>query len=179
VGPLLSIWLLPGADLHSELAARVRRIAEALGSPPFTPHVTVLGDFRAEPEAARRTLAQVAATTAPLALTPRGIATSTRRFQALTVRFEPSGAFDALSAALLAPLGVATSPLAPPHLSLAYPLEPYDAAGLPELVDDVPLQSPYLFEQLALVYPGPGRKDWHDVTAWRVLDTRPLGAPAP
>src|SRR5688572_20622301 len=99
-----SIWLLPAGELLVTLSAHIRRIGAALGSPAYLPHVTVLSDVSAARAVAERSLAEIAPVTAPLLLTPRGIATSSDRFQALTIRFHLSAAFDSLAAALRARL---------------------------------------------------------------------------
>jgi hypothetical protein len=164
----LSIWLLPAPPLAADLAGQIRNIAAALSSPPFPPHLTVLGDLRVRREAAQEALVALAGRWAPLALAPRDIETSPRRFEALTVRFLPSALFDRLATALAALLGLPPAPAPRPHLSLAYPLAPLDAARARGLAAGVPLRRQYEFDALALVDPGADRDDWEDVAAWRV-----------
>jgi hypothetical protein len=139
--------------------------------------VTLLGDLRVSGEAVERAVLSLAPSTAPLALDPQVVASSPSRFQALTVRFRPSAALDGLAAEMSRVLGLPT-PNIMPHLSLAYPSEPFDTAGLLPLGGGISLSMPYLFDRLALVDPGPGRDDWEAVAAWRILRSVPLGKSA-
>jgi hypothetical protein len=133
--------------------------------------VTVLGDLRIAPGATTAALHQLE-TRLPLVLRPEGIRSSERRFEALAVRFQASAAFEALVAELRRALGSAAAG-PEPHLSLAYPEEPFDPAALPALAQGVPLDVDYRFDRLAIVDAGPGRTDWHDVAAWRLLGPEP------
>jgi len=166
---------MPAADLAAELTGHIHRICEALGCPPHDPHVTVLGDVRVAGAAAERAIESLAPTYRPLALDARSIASSAARFEALTIRFHPSTAFQAMAAALRRHLALPAAAPGEPHLSLAYPHEPFDPAGLVPLAEGVTLANHMLFDRVALVDPGPGRQDWHDVEAWRVIRSRPLG----
>jgi hypothetical protein len=171
----LSIWLAPAPELSRVLGAHIERIAAALGSPPFAPHVTVLGDLRARPDDVRAATAAAAHRTASLELQPQTIATSSERFEALTVRFGTSApAFERLSEALATRLGATPREAAHAHLSLAYPRPPFRPEELRPLAAGVPRSEPYRFTALVLVDPGPGRQDWNDVSAWRVIETLAL-----
>jgi hypothetical protein len=165
---------MPAADLAAELTGHIHRICEALGCPPHDPHVTVLGDVRVAGTAAERAIESLAPTYPPLALGARSIASSAARFEALTIRFHPSTAFQAMATALRRHLALPPAAPAEPHLSLAYPREPFDPAALVPLAQGVALANQMLFDRVALVDPGPGRQDWHDVGAWRVIRSRPL-----
>jgi hypothetical protein len=170
----LSIWLLPGPELHQVLAAAIAEIAASLAGPPFPPHVTVLGDFLAEPDDVEEAVAAQAAGTWPVVLAPTGVATSAKRFEALTVRFAAAEPLRALAGRLASALEVPLTAAPDPHLSLAYPPGNFDPAALGSLARAVPLGGPYTFTALAVVDPGEGRGDWHDVSAWRTLRTEPL-----
>lgn len=174
----LSVWLLPARNELDSLRAHIERIAHQLGSPPFCPHVTLLGDFRAERRLVERALADAAPRLPSLSLQPRSLSTSQSRFQALTVRFEPSSDFDALTHELTARLPADPAQVPPAHLSLAYPFEPFDPAALPPLAADISLKHPFWFDALVLVAPGAGHDDWQAVHAWQTIGRYPLQARA-
>jgi hypothetical protein len=111
-------------------------------------------------------------------LQARSVATSHNRFQALTLRFEPSPAFDELTHRLTTELHVDPAKVPQPHLSLAYPLEPFDPASLPPLAADISLKHPFRFDALALVGPGAGHDDWQAVSDWQTLGRYALEARA-
>jgi hypothetical protein len=162
----LSIWLIPAAPLGEALAVHVRRIATVLDAPVHTPHVTLLGDLRTSRAAAGAALDAMASGTRSLELEPDRIDTGASRFEALTIRFRTSPAFDQMAKALCCRLGVMYAP-APPHLSLVYPHHAVDASRLRALATGVPLAAPMIFDALTIVDPGAGRDDWEDVAAWR------------
>lgn len=174
----LSVWLLPARSELDSLRAHIERIARQLGSPSFCPHVTLIGDFRAERPPVERALARAAPRLRSLSLQPRSFSTSQSRFQALTVRFEPSSDFDALTHELTDELHVEPAQVPPAHLSLAYPFEPFDPAALPPLAADISLKHPFRFDSLALVAPGAGHDDWQAVHAWQAVGCYPLQARA-
>jgi hypothetical protein len=172
-GPF-SLWLVPAPELQSQLAEHIVRICQALGCVSHHPHVTVLGDVRVERAAAEAAIEATAKQVSALTLKPRCIASSPSRFEALTVRFHPSAALDALRAALHQRLGLPPDASAEPHLSLAYPRPPFHPSGLPSLAMGIPLATDYRFDRLALIDPGTSARDWEDVGAWRVIRSSSL-----
>jgi hypothetical protein len=169
----LSVWLLPAPSLAATLDGHVRQIADAIGAPRFAAHLTLLGDVTIRRVVAEQALAGLAARL-PLHLSPRpDLATSRHRFEALTVRFQPSAAFGQLAAELRARLGLPPAPAGDPHVSLAYPSPPFDPEALRPLAAGVPRDLPYRFEALALVDPGAGRDHWDEVAVWRISQRYP------
>lgn len=114
-----SLWLTPTGPVQNRLSALIEDLSRRHHTPPFPPHVTLLGGIstpRGEPLAAARQLAE---TIAPFELTFAGIAWRDIYFQCLFIDVEPSPELLTAGTAARHQLGMSEKPFHP-HLSLLY-----------------------------------------------------------
>ncbi|HEX6738302.1 MAG TPA: 2'-5' RNA ligase family protein [Vicinamibacteria bacterium] len=115
----LFLWLAPGEPEGAALARLLLALARRLGTPPFDPHVTLLGPVAAPPDEALARCAELARRLAPLALPLRDVRGEDDYFRALYAAVEPTPALLAAREAARALLPAPDAPFRP-HLSLAY-----------------------------------------------------------
>jgi 2'-5' RNA ligase len=165
----LFLWLAPGDAEAAPLARMILELGRRLGTPPFEPHLTLLGPLDRPAGEVEAKAAELARGLAPLALPLRGVNGEESYFRALYAAAEPTPELRAARDAARALLAAPDAPFRP-HLSLAYGrLEPTVQVALSiELAPRLPAQ--LLARHLDLVLAdGP-------VGAWRRLARFDLGA---
>lgn len=157
-----SLWLIPEPAERARLEALIHRLAARLGTPPFTPHVTLLGGLHGRVDR----LHELARDLPSLALRLTRIDGQDAFFRCLYVEAEGGAALGASRARAAERLDVRTPPAFFPHLSLVYGQLSSDRkrrlAG--ELGPEVEART-VLFGELWLVRTEGHVKDWEQVGA--------------
>ncbi|MFB4426015.1 2'-5' RNA ligase family protein [Streptomyces sp. QL37] len=164
----LSLWLHPAARDEPALRAEVVRLGTRWGSPPFAPHLTLVGGFDAPEDEARRRAADLAAELDPLDVEFTTIATEEQLHRSLFLGAAPNALLDAaFGTAVRICAGLVGEEPFRPHLSLAYLDAPAElrerAAASVALAPPVRAR----FDTLALWRtPMPTVEDWRKVDVW-------------
>jgi hypothetical protein len=158
------IWLLPASLERCRLTAIIVRIADALGSPSFAPHVTVHANLRVELRRLTGAVSRQAFIMAPFYVRVQSIEQSDEYFRGLYARLCDDLLLRRLRADLGEGLKLRLSRVWEPHLSLAYGRV---KQGLAETAWRSLVAEPVIrMDRLAIVA-APG--GWGDVTTWTVL----------
>lgn len=169
---LASFWLMPAeADAHL-LAAIVGDLSARFGTEAFAPHLTIVGDIAAEPDALLAALAGIAAATAPFAAPIVDVVTGSTHFKSLFAAFDRSAALDALRRAAKRAVAGGDFGDFMPHLSLLYghPPEAEKSAAAERLRADLVGRS-VTFDRVVVT----NSSQVAPVGAWRVIETARLG----
>ena len=123
--PTLSLWIVPPDPLLDALREAVARFAGLTGTPPFEPHVTLLGDLRGSPRGAHPLARELAEAVAPFVVRFEGLAAGDSFFRSVYLRVAPSeelfAARRAAERLFAGQFGAGKREEAfEPHLSLAY-----------------------------------------------------------
>jgi 2'-5' RNA ligase len=115
-----SLWLMPEPSEGARLEALIARLASRLGTPPFPPHVTLLGSLPGTPEALLAATRALGRETPPLPLRLTRSGGQDAFFRCFYAEVEASAALEACHARAVARLGARTPAPFFPHLSLVY-----------------------------------------------------------
>ena len=115
-----SIWLLPCAGDAALLQGVVEELSGALGSPGFTPHLTIQGDIALPRQTLQGALVGLAARASVQRWRVAGLEQGQHFFRCLYLRFTEQPAFAEWQRASAALTGTAEGLSPFPHLSLAY-----------------------------------------------------------
>ncbi|WP_299539124.1 2'-5' RNA ligase family protein [uncultured Streptomyces sp.] len=164
----LSLWLHPAARDEPALRAEIGRLATRWGSPPFAPHLTLVGGFDAPEDEARRRAADLASELGPLDVEFTTLASEEPLHKSLFLGAAPNARLDAAfgTAVRICAGPVGEEPFRP-HLSLAYldaPAELRERAAA-SIALSLPVRA--RFDALALWRtPMPVVEDWRRVDVW-------------
>jgi 2'-5' RNA ligase len=127
----ISLWLMPEGGVGDRLRVLIRDLARRHRTPPFLPHLTLLGGIPGPEEAVLSRAASLARGLGPIAIRLREVDTSDEYFRSVFVRAQQieslRGAHVGARAAFA---GAAPAPFLP-HLSLLYGrLEPTRRAAV-------------------------------------------------
>lgn len=130
-----SLWLGPEERQAARLQEKINRLAEAYGSQPFAPHVTVSSGLQHKPTTTA--LQQLAKHHRKPTLAPLRVQHSQRHYQCLSLALRCDRALTALRADALNTFG-GRETLAPyqPHISLLY--AKLNAARRAQLAKQIP-----------------------------------------
>lgn len=115
-----SLWLMPEGEAKETLESLIARLSEKFDTPPFLPHLTLLGQVVEDEDAVIKKTARLAASLAPLTIHFEGAGYKDEYFRCL---FLIAGKDPALMSANLAAremFGRIDDPTFMPHLSLVY-----------------------------------------------------------
>ncbi len=115
-----SLWLMPEPAERARLEALIHRLSHRLGTPPFTPHVTLLGGLHGGEQGLVDRLHELARDLPPLSLRLTQVGGQDAFFRCLYVEAEGGAALGASHARAAAQLDVRTRASFFPHLSLVY-----------------------------------------------------------
>jgi putative hydrolase of the HAD superfamily len=165
-----ALWLVPG---EPAVQAIIAALAVAHGAPRFSAHLTLLGELtlRSAP-AACRALADLAESSASIALPVTGMGESDAYFATAFVRFAQTPELTALRAHAQRAIGAGRAPAIGPHVSLIYAHLP--RAARRAIASAHAIAGSLRFSTVALVQPGP--HGWEQVEDWREICRHPLRA---
>lgn len=172
-----SIWLLPSERIATQLQDFVTDCAKATQTIPFMPHVTVLGDTLANPEACLAAMTKIAHRLAPATATPLGTAGNEGYFTSYYLKFSGLDLVQDLNTELLTLLGSGTSTAstgAPVHMSLGYGPAVQARRDAFDLSLPDSAKQPMMFDTLALTT----AHNKAAVEDWEVLQTITLKGPS-
>lgn len=163
-----SLWLMPKEADGQRLAAIVADLSRRFGTPPFTPHLTLMGDSdrgsAALEAASREAAAAVAAFSEPVT----AIETSDAYFRSFYARFAVSPPLATLKRTLDAEAADAFMP----HVSLLYgPVEPGPKADAVAEIARLLIGQPIAFDRICVVTSGQDVP----IADWRIVATAWLG----
>jgi len=115
-----SIWLLPVAAQQDELTALVRDLAQAHGTEPFIPHVTIQGDIKRPLADVEPVIAAMASRWPAQRWAVSAVEGTDHFFRSLFLRFAATPAYEGCKAVARECTGTADGLSMFPHLSLAY-----------------------------------------------------------
>jgi 2'-5' RNA ligase len=115
-----SLWLMPEPAERARLEALIARLAARLGTPPFPPHVTLLGLLPGAPDALLEATRALGRQTPPLTLHLTRSGGQDAFFRCFYVEVEAAAALEAFHAHAVARFGARTPAPFFPHLSLVY-----------------------------------------------------------
>ncbi|MFF8964225.1 2'-5' RNA ligase family protein [Streptomyces globisporus] len=164
----LSVWLHPAKRDEPVFRAEVERLRERWGSPPFAPHLTLVGGFDAPEDGTCRRAAALAAELAPLEVEFAAVATEEPLHRSLILNAVPSARLDAAfgTAARICPQPAEPEPFRP-HLSLAYLATTAERRAEAAASVALPLPLRARFDTLAVWRtPMPEVREWRRVAAW-------------
>ncbi|HEX2238929.1 MAG TPA: 2'-5' RNA ligase family protein [Gammaproteobacteria bacterium] len=115
-----SLWLMPGGDTETCLAAIIRDLSKTYGTPCFPPHVTLLASIERAPTEVVAITRALASRLKRLQFASSGLVTSGAYFRSLFIRAVVSD--ELLAAYMLARQAFGSQPAGDfmPHLSLLY-----------------------------------------------------------
>lgn len=116
----LSLWLMPEGTSHVRLQALILDLARTHLTPPFPPHLTLLGGISGSEPAAREGAAKLAREMGPATIHLGEIETSKAFFRCVFARAELTDAPRWAEARAREPFSDAAAPPFLPHLSLVY-----------------------------------------------------------
>lgn len=136
----VSLWLVPDGPEAQAITALIGELSARFGTPPFPPHVTLLGGLAADPETAVVRSRQLSAVLCDLSVRFNGLEHSAEYFRALVARIAPD--LPILDARRRAQAAFPSEPMGPfmPHLSLLYGSLPVETRRL--LADEVRESAP-------------------------------------
>lgn len=147
------LWLVPGKTAADELVSLVDALAEDLGGPLFSPHLTLIDETEDTREGIEAKVARIAAGFRPIEAQVGRVETGDSYYRSLYLRFDNAGELRTLKAAM----GEATTPsdvdAFMPHISLFYG----ESAGKPAARDRLQPQwagRSVRFERIAIVPSG-------------------------
>lgn len=121
-----SLWFMPTGAIEQKYSQLIEQLAEHLSSPPFPPHVTLIGGIEAPEKESIRKTQELASLLHPFSLQLTTIAYTDAYYRALFIKVNPStevlGAYQ--QARKLFPENQKTGYI--PHLSLFYGDFPVD-----------------------------------------------------
>lgn len=164
-----SLWLMPPANLRERYARIIRRLAAAYDTPPFLPHVTLLGELPGPPELVRARCTALAAQIAPYELRLTAIGYQDVFFRALFVRVDPTPPVLAAYDRAVAQFPQEQPAPYMPHLSLLY--GDFPAERKPSMTAAVGEDVSGQFRAEALYLVDVARP----IEQWQVRETFPLG----
>jgi hypothetical protein len=115
----LSLWLVPEEPERARLEALIRALAQRLGTPPFAPHVTLLGGIGLAAPEARERARELARGPGSLALQLTHAAHADEFYRCVVLEALPSDALLRAHEAARQALGGGPGSYRP-HLSLVY-----------------------------------------------------------
>jgi putative hydrolase of the HAD superfamily len=165
-----ALWLVPD---EPAVQAAIDGLAVAHGAPRFRAHLTLLGELtlRSAP-AACQALADLAASSAPIAVPVTGAGESEAYFATAFVRCAETPELTALRALAQRVLGAGRAPAIGPHVSLVYAHLP--RAARRAIASAHAIAGSLRFSSVALVQPG--SRGWEQVEQWREICRHPLRA---
>lgn len=116
----VSLWLVPDGPEAQATTALIGELSARFGSPPFPPHVTLLGGLATDADTAVERSQRLAASLRDFSVRFEGLEHSAEYFRALVVRVAPD--LPILDARRRAQMAFPAEPVGPfvPHLSLLY-----------------------------------------------------------
>lgn len=115
-----ALWLRPGEPERTRLAELIRQLAAQEGTPPFPPHVTLLGALSGREDDLRAHTGAVAAGLAAFPLTFTGASAGGGYFRAVALEVAPSAALLAARRLAAEVFAYRVGDAYRPHLSLLY-----------------------------------------------------------
>ncbi len=112
-----SLWMLPPPDVAERFRALIRELSRRMGTPPFEPHLTLLGGIEDASAAAR--VAPLAARLPPLPIRLTEIGTTAEYFRCVFIHAERTPLLQRAHQQACDMLGQAPGEFTP-HLSLIY-----------------------------------------------------------
>ncbi len=173
--PHYALWLLLPPPERARFGALIRTLAEQHGTPPFEPHITLLGGIDAAPPAALSAGAALARRIAPLPIRLAHIGQRDSFYQCLFVHAVADPALRRAHREARATFAREEGGEFLPHLSLVYgDLRPAQKAAIVTQLG-ARLEAEFRVEELALIrYRKEDRpQDWQRVATFR------LGGDAP
>ena len=165
----IAFWLLPAEDDTERLKQMIELFAAQLGTPAFTPHLTLLARPAEEFTNPKATLEQLAACTSPFHLAGSGVPQWGPLYnQAFVLPFPVSPELTLL-VEKLHPRRIVPEDYFP-HISLIYAnLTP--ELGKQLVQEYTPDNSPVRFDQVAAIRIGPECSCDDDVRSWETIAT--------
>jgi hypothetical protein len=165
-----ALWLLAEGEPQRRLQAAVDRIARGLGTPPFTPHVTLLVGFTGDPAELSARAARLAAVVPQVEVRVVARRESEAYFKSAFLEVDGGAALIEARQRAEATLGSVPGPAYEPHLSVLYSSLPpaVRQRALAMAAPDVP--ATLTLSRLEL---------WSvegEVQAWRLVSGTGLGA---
>ena len=115
----VSIWLVPTGEVYERFDALISSLSRRCGTPPFEPHVTLLGGLSGPEAAVLSRAEQLSGSLAPLEIRPTTAGHRDEYFRCLFVQAEPTPALVAAHARAAELFERREEPFFP-HLSLIY-----------------------------------------------------------
>jgi len=165
-----ALWLVPD---EPALQAVVDGLSAAHDAPRFSAHLTLLGELKL-PSApvACQALADLAASTTPIALPVSGMGESDDYFATVFVRCAETAELAALREHAQRALGAGTAPSIGPHVSLIYAHMPGSVRRA--IASAHAIAGALRFGAIALMQSGP--HGWEQVEQWREICRHALHA---
>ncbi|NOD64700.1 MULTISPECIES: 2'-5' RNA ligase family protein [unclassified Ruegeria] len=147
-----SIWMLPEEPLLTDLSKRIKRFADANGTPSFIPHVTLVGDIAGEEAELKATLGKFSAGLSSCNLTVTGIGAENVFFKSLYLDLAPTADLVREQEKLASALPASQRPRDfLPHVSVAYgPIAPEIKSAEAHVYEDM-IGTQISFRRLHLV----------------------------
>jgi hypothetical protein len=116
----VSLWLVPDGPEAQAISALIGEMSARFGTPPFAPHVTLVGGLGADPDAVVERARDLSRLLRDFSLRFEGLEHSADYFRALVVRVAPD--LPILDARRRAQMAFPSESFGPfvPHLSLLY-----------------------------------------------------------
>lgn len=165
----LSLWWLPPRSVSERLQGIIDALAGRLGTPSFTPHVTVEGGLSDAPEHIAGQLATAPEARLTPLLTPLGLSTQPSWSRTLVQELEPTPQVIEARTAVCTALGRTILPGSfRPHLSLAY--GPLPQAIRERICDALRVDTPAFHPvSLALVDTSGPVPEWWEIQRWPLV----------
>ena len=168
----VSLWLEPAEPECTRLQRLIASLAQNYGSPPFAPHVTLVGEFAVDDEAlACEMTAQLAASEHPFPLTLTAIEMEDVYWRTFYLSAEHSQRLDGLHARACSGFRVGEKSYRP-HLSLMY--TDLDKAARRDIAGrlSLPLPITVVAQRLALWRTTGSVGRWRQIASFGLADRR-------
>ncbi|MFK7745233.1 MAG: 2'-5' RNA ligase family protein [Roseobacter sp.] len=130
-----SIWLCTQGPLYDQMAADIGRLASAINTDTFAPHVTLLGDLTGSPADTFAACRRVFGAATSIKARVTGIAQTEDFFMSLFLDLDDGGSLRVAREQIAKDLSVKIPEQFRPHISLAYGHTALDPQGVCQLND--------------------------------------------
>ena len=162
----VSLRLVPEAAARERLVATIAEIARRLGTPPFVPHVTLIGSLSQPPSEIVAGAERLAAGSEPLQLIAASVGWRPDYFRCLFLEIAPAAALTDLHLRACVTFGPLSEAQFFPHLSLAYGDVPEPAKQALASALDVHRSESYCLDELQVVRTEGEVGDWRPLAAF-------------
>lgn len=167
MGNLFSVWLVPQEDDEIYLSNIIKDLGKEHNAPVFTPHLTLLGNVTIDYDKLKSVIDTIFQNVKPFRIKKIGLNQSEDFFKTVFIECELDENLKVPFERISSKTDKRSVESFKPHISLIYKTLSKDERI--KIIEEMNIKNKFVIDNVYIVAPREGQKDWYDVGNWRIL----------